>query len=50
MTEFAGKIPTGSDILKILVELLAKQENVTIEYEIIKKGADKDEKELQQSM
>ena len=37
MAEFVGKIPTGTDLLHILVKLLAEQENLDIEYEIIEK-------------
>ena len=34
--EFVGKIPTGEDIWRILIKLLAEQENLIIEYEIVK--------------
>ena len=30
-----GKIPTGAYLLGLLVTLLAEQENLTIEYEIV---------------
>lgn len=38
MTEFTGKIPRGIDLLKTLIELLADQEGVTIEYVIEEHG------------
>ena len=36
MVEYVGKIPSGVDILKILAKLLAEQEGVEIEYEILR--------------
>ena len=35
--EFIGKIPQGRDLLKTLIDLLAEQEGVEIEYEIIER-------------
>ena len=32
-----GKIPTGEYLLGLLVKLLAEQENLKIEYEIVNK-------------
>ena len=34
-TEYIGKPPTGTYLLGLLVKLLAEQENLTIEYEIV---------------
>lgn len=34
-TEFIGTPPTGTYLLELLVKLLAEQENLTIEYEIV---------------
>lgn len=34
-TEYIGKPPTGSYLLELLVKLLAEQENLTIDYEIV---------------
>lgn len=41
---FEGPIPTGKFLLDMLVKLLEIQENVTIEYEIVKKEKE-DEKQ-----
>lgn len=37
MVEYQGKIPTGTYLLELLVKLLAEQENLAIEYEIVNK-------------
>lgn len=41
------KHPTGTDIMRILIELLAEQEGVTVTYEIVKKGEETNEESKQ---
>lgn len=43
------KKPTGKEILSLLIDLLAKQENVKVEYEIIEReGGEKIETDTEE--
>ena len=44
MKEQQKNVPTGEKILSLLVDLLADQYGVKVKYQIIKRGAETDER------